>query len=312
MKQSYPELVRGKDLIVETLKNEEEKFSSLLERGIKILEENLNKVQNKILPGEIAFKLYDTFGFPLDLTADILRSKDIKIDSKGFDNEMEKSKALARANWKGSGDKSLEEKWFKIREELNPTEFLGYEFNKAEGVVLKISKGKDFIDEAKESEEIEIITNQTPFYGESGGQVGDQGEIKTSKCKIKITDTQKKMGDLHVHVGKVITGSVKVGENVNLEINVRRRNDARAYHSATHLLHEALRRTLGKHVTQKGSLVSPEKLRFDFSHNKPIEKNEINKIEDLVNEMVSKASNVKTRIMTPKKAVDNGALSIIW
>ena len=310
MKQSYPELVRGKDLIVETLKNEEEKFSSLLERGIKILEENLNKVQNKILPGEIAFKLYDTFGFPLDLTADILRSKDIKIDSKGFDNEMEKSKALARANWRGSGDKSLEEKWFKIREELNPTEFLGYEFNKAEGVVLKISKGKDFIDEAKESEEIEIITNQTPFYGESGGQVGDQGEIKTSKCKIKITDTQKKMGDLHVHVGKVITGSVKVGENVNLEINVRRRNDARAYHSATHLLHEALRRTLGKHVTQKGSLVSPEKLRFDFSHNKPIEKNEINKIEDLVNEMVSKASNVKTRIMTPKEAVDNGALAL--
>ena len=310
MKQSYPELVRGKDLIVETLKNEEEKFSSLLERGIKILEENLNKVQNKILPGEIAFKLYDTFGFPLDLTADILRSKDIKIDSKGFDNEMEKSKALARANWRGSGDKSLEEKWFKIREELNPTEFLGYEFNKAEGVVLKISKGKDFIDEAKENEEIEIITNQTPFYGESGGQVGDQGEIKTSKCKIKITDTQKKMGDLHVHVGKVITGSVKVGENVNLEINVRRRNDARAYHSATHLLHEALRRTLGKHVTQKGSLVSPEKLRFDFSHNKPIEKNEINKIEDLVNEMVSKASNVKTRIMTPKEAVDNGALAL--
>ena len=310
MKQSYPELVRGKDLIVETLKNEEEKFSSLLERGIKILEDNLDKVQNKILPGEIAFKLYDTYGFPLDLTADILRSKDIKIDIKGFDKEMEKSKTLARANWKGSGDKSLEEKWFKIREELNPTEFLGYEFNKAEGVVLKISKGKDFINEAKENDEIEIITNQTPFYGESGGQVGDQGEIKTLKCKIKIMDTQKKMGDLHVHVGKVITGSVKVGENVNLEINVNRRNNARAYHSATHLLHEALRRTLGKHVTQKGSLVSPEKLRFDFSHNKPIEKNEIIKIENLVNAMVSKSSDVKTRIMTPKEAVDNGALAL--
>jgi alanyl-tRNA synthetase len=310
MKKSYPELVRGKDLILETLKNEEEKFSSLLERGIKILEENLDKVQNKILPGEIAFKLYDTYGFPLDLTADILRSKDIKIDSKGFDSEMEKSKALARANWKGSGDQSLEEKWFKIREELDPTEFLGYEFNKAEGVVLKISKGKDFINEAKENDEIEIITNQTPFYGESGGQVGDQGEIKTTKCKIKIIDTQKKMGDLHVHVGKVISGSVKVGENVNLEINLRRRNDAKAYHSATHLLHEALRRTLGKHVTQKGSLVSPEKLRFDFSHNKPIEKNEINKIEDLVNDMVSKASDVRTRVMTPKEAVDNGALAL--
>ncbi len=310
MKQSYPELIRGKDLIVETLKNEEEKFSSLLERGIKILDDNLDKVQNKILPGEIAFKLYDTYGFPLDLTADILRSKDIKIDSEGFDKEMEKSKALARANWKGSGDKSLEEKWFKIREELNPTEFLGYEFNKAEGVVLKISKGKDFINEAKDSDEIELITNQTPFYGESGGQVGDQGDIKTSKCEIKVIDTQKKMGDLHVHVGKVLTGSIKVGENVNLEINVKKRNDARAYHSATHLLHEALRRTLGKHVTQKGSLVSPEKLRFDFSHNKPIEKNEITKIENLVNDMISQSSDVKTRIMTPKEAVDNGALAL--
>jgi alanyl-tRNA synthetase len=310
MKNSYPELSQGKDLIIETLKNEEEKFSSLLERGIKILDENLSRVQNKTLPGNIAFKLYDTFGFPLDLTSDILRSKNFTIDSKGFDKEMEKSKALARANWKGSGDKSLEEKWFKIREELNPTEFLGYEFNKAEGVVLKISKGKEFIDEAKEGEEIELITNQTPFYAESGGQVGDQGIIKNSKCFIKIIDTQKKMKDLHVHVGKVEKGSIKINENVNLEINIKRRNDAKAYHSATHLLHEALRRILGKHVTQKGSLVSPNKLRFDFSHNKPIEKDEINKIENLVNDMVVKSSDVKTRIMTPKEAVDNGALAL--
>ena len=310
MKESYPELNRGKDLIIETLKNEEEKFSSLLERGIKILDENLKKVQNKTLPGEIAFKLYDTYGFPFDLTADILRAKDIKVDSKGFDKEMAKSKSLARANWKGSGDKSLEEKWFKVREELNPTEFLGYEFNKAEGVVLKISKENKFIDEAKENDEIELITNQTPFYAESGGQVGDLGEIKSSKCVIKISDTQKKMGDLHVHIGKITKGSIKVGESVYLEINLKKRNDARAYHSATHLLHEALRRTLGKHVTQKGSLVSPEKLRFDFSHNKPIEKDEIIKIESMVNDMVSKSSDVKTRIMTPKEAVDNGALAL--
>jgi alanyl-tRNA synthetase len=302
MKNSYPELSQGKDLIIETLKNEEEKFSSLLERGIKILDENLTKVKNKILPGDIAFKLYDTYGFPLDLTADILRTKDIKIDIKSFDAEMEKSKSLARANWKGSGDKSLEEKWFKIREELNPTEFLGYEFNKAEGVVIKISKGKEFIDEAKEGDEVELITNQTPFYAESGGQVGDQGVIKTSTGKINVLDTQKKMNDLHIHVGKVLNGSIKVGENVNLEIDVKKRKDARAYHSATHLLHEALRRTLGKHVTQKGSLVSPEKLRFDFSHNKPIEKSEITKIENLVNEMVFNSSDVKTRIMTPKEA----------
>ena len=310
MKNNYPELSQGKDLIIETLKNEEEKFSSLLERGIKILDENLGKVKNKILPGDIAFKLYDTYGFPLDLTADILRTKDIKIDIKSFDTEMKKSKALARANWKGSGDKSLEEKWFKIREELNPTEFLGYEFNKAEGVVLKISKGKEFIEDAKEGDDVELITNQTPFYAESGGQVGDQGVIKTSTGKINVLDTQKKMGDLHVHVGKVSKGSIKVGDNVNLEIDVKRRKDAKAYHSATHLLHEALRRTLGKHVTQKGSLVSPEKLRFDFSHNKPIEKSEITKIENLVNDMVSNSSDVKTRIMTPKEAVDNGALAL--
>jgi alanyl-tRNA synthetase len=310
MKKSYPELSQGKDLIIETLKNEEEKFSSLLERGIKILDENLGKVKNKILPGDIAFKLYDTYGFPLDLTADILRTKNIKIDIKSFEIEMEKSKALARANWKGSGDKSLEEKWFKIREELNPTEFLGYEFNKAEGVVLKISKGKEFIEDAKEGDDVELITNQTPFYAESGGQVGDQGVIKTSTGKINVLDTQKKMGDLHVHVGKVSKGSIKVGDNVNLEIDVKRRKDARAYHSATHLLHEALRRTLGKHVTQKGSLVSPEKLRFDFSHNKPIERSEITKIENLVNDMISNSSDVKTRIMTPKEAVDNGALAL--
>ena len=310
MSESYPELKRGQDLIVETLKNEEEKFSTLLERGIKILDENLEKVKNKILPGDIAFKLYDTYGFPLDLTADILRGKNIAVDNKGFDEAMEKSKELARANWKGSGDKSVEEKWFKVREEINATEFLGYEYDKAEGVILKISKGKSFISEAKTGDEVEIITNQTPFYAESGGQVGDQGIISTANCKIKITDTQKKMGDLHVHLGKVESGSIKIGENVNLAIDVERRNDARAYHSATHLLHEALRRTLGKHVIQKGSLVSPEKLRFDFSHNKPIENSELNKIEKYVNDMVATSSDVRTRIMTPDEAVENGALAL--
>ena len=310
MSESYPELKRGQDLIVETLKNEEEKFSSLLERGIKILDENLEKVKNKILPGDIAFKLYDTYGFPLDLTADILRGKNIAVDNKGFEEAMEKSKELARANWKGSGDKSVEEKWFKVREEINATEFLGYEYDKAEGVVLKISNSKSFISEAKTGDEVEIITNQTPFYAESGGQVGDQGFISTTNCKIKITDTQKKMGDLHVHLGKVESGSIKIGENVNLAIDVERRNDARAYHSATHLLHEALRRTLGKHVIQKGSLVSPEKLRFDFSHNKPIENSELNKIEKYVNDMVATSSDVRTRIMTPDEAVENGALAL--
>jgi alanyl-tRNA synthetase len=310
MSESYPELKRGKDLIEETFKNEEEKFSSLLDRGIKILDENLEKVKNKILPGEIAFKLYDTYGFPLDLTADILREKNIVVDNTSFQKAMKESKKLARANWKGSGDKLVEEKWFKIREELSATEFLGYEHDKAEGVILKIAKDNKFIKEAKTGDEIEIITNQTPFYAESGGQVGDQGIISTNESKIIIKDTLKKMGDLHVHLGKIDSGSIKVGATVNLEINKEKRNSARAYHSATHLLHEALRRTLGKHVTQKGSLVSPEKLRFDFSHNKPIESNEISKIEKFVNDMVVTSSEVKTQIMTPKEAVENGALAL--
>ncbi len=310
MKNSYPELNTGKELIIETLKNEEEKFSSLLERGMKILNENLSKVQNKILPGSIAFKLYDTYGFPLDLTADILREKNIAVDTLSFESEMEKSKALARANWKGSGDKSVEEKWFKIREELNPTEFLGYEFEKAEGVIVKISKNDKFVNSASEGDEIEIITNQTPFYGESGGQVGDQGYIFNSDCKIKVKDTQKKMGDLFVHFGKIEKGSISNGQNVNLEIDVIKRNNSKAYHSATHLLHESLRRTLGKHVTQKGSLVSPDRLRFDFSHNKPIEKDEMVKINKIVNEIIDGSSDVQTRIMTPKEAVSMGALAL--
>jgi len=310
MSDSYPELKRAEPLITETLKTEEEKFSSLLNRGIEILNENLNKVKNNSFPGEVAFKLYDTYGFPLDLTADILKNKNIKVDKSGFDREMEKSKKLARANWKGSGDKSLDEKWFQVREQLNPTEFLGYEFDKLEGVVLKISKGKDFVKEAKAGDEVEIVTNQTPFYAESGGQVGDKGIIYSNDCKVVIEDTQKKMEDLYVHLGKVAKGSLKVNQSVNLEIDVNRRNDARAYHSATHLLHEALRRILGKHVTQKGSLVSPKKLRFDFSHNKPIEKEEIEKIENFVNGMVNTAADVKTRIMTPKEAVEKGALAM--
>ena len=310
MKNSYPELINGKELIVETLKNEEEKFSSLLERGMKILDENLNKVQNKTFPGAEAFKLYDTYGFPLDLTADILRSKDIKVDNVGFEKEMEKSKSLARANWKGSGDKSVEERWFKVREKLNPTEFLGYEFDKAEGVIIKISKNGKFVDSASTGDEVEIITNQTPFYGESGGQVGDQGYIFSSNCKIKVNDTQKKMGDLFIHYGKIEKGSISIGQNVNLEIDVLKRNDSKANHSATHLLHESLRRTLGKHVTQKGSLVSPERLRFDFSHNKPIEKEEMIKINNLVNEIIAGSSDVQTRIMTPKEAVSMGALAL--
>jgi len=310
MSQSYPELDRGKDLIIETLKNEEEKFSSLLDRGIRILDDNMTKVKNKVLPGVVAFKLYDTYGFPLDLTADILRSKNITVDTKAFEKEMQVSKNLARVNWQGSGDKSIEDRWFKIREELNPTEFLGYEFNKAEGVILKIIKGNKIVNESVADEDIEIITNQTPFYAESGGQVGDQGIIQNSNCKIVIKDTIKKMGDLHIHVGHVERGTIKVEDNVNLLIDINKRNEIRAYHSATHLLHESLRRVLGKHVTQKGSFVSSDKLRFDFSHNKPIEMKEIQMIENKVNDMIATSSEVRTRIMTPNEAVNKGALAL--
>ena len=187
---------------------------------------------------------------------------------------------------------------------------MGYEFDKAEGVVLKILKDNKFVDKANDGDQIEIITNQTPFYGESGGQVGDQGVIFNSDCKIEITDTQKKMSDLFVHTGKIKKGSIKVGQNINLEIDVEKRNNSKANHSATHLLHESLRRTLGKHVTQKGSLVSPERLRFDFSHNKPIEKEEMNKINKVVNEIVESSTDVQTRIMTPKEAIKMGALAL--
>ena len=187
---------------------------------------------------------------------------------------------------------------------------MGYEFDKAEGVILKISKDDKVVDTAKMGDEVNIITNQTPFYGESGGQVGDQGIIYSSDCKINIRDTQKKMGDLYVHTGKVEKGSIKIGQSVNLEIDTNKRNNSRANHSATHLLHESLRRTLGKHVTQKGSLVSPDRLRFDFSHNKPIEKEEMTKINNIVNEIVQGSSDVQTRIMTPKEAVSMGALAL--
>ena len=309
MKGNYPELVRAESLIKETLKMEEEKFLVLLDRGIKILNEEISKI-DKVLPGEVAFKLYDTYGFPLDLTEDILRNKSMSIDSEKFQSLMKESRELAKKNWKGSGDAAVEDVWFGIKDKLGATEFLGYETNQAEGAVLSLLKDNKEVDELKNGDEGMIIVNQTPFYGESGGQVGDTGEIAGNDFKFEVTDVQKKLGDLFVHYGKVINGSIKIKDNVELKINVERRDDTRAYHSATHLLHESLRRVLGKHVTQKGSLVEPSRLRFDFSHMKPIQTEEIDKIEGFVNNMVSKKSDVKTRLMTPDEAVENGALAL--
>ena len=265
---------------------------------------------NKVLPGEVAFKLYDTYGFPLDLTEDILRNKSMSIDTEKFQSLMKESRELAKKNWKGSGDAAVEDIWFGIKDKIEPTEFLGYETNQAEGVVLSLLKDNKEVDQLKENDEGMIIVNQTPFYGESGGQVGDTGEIVSNDFKFEVTDVQKKLGDLFVHYGRVKSGSIKLQESVELKIDVERRDNTRAYHSATHLLHESLRRVLGTHVTQKGSLVEPSRLRFDFSHMKPILNEEIDKIEEFVNTMVSKKSDVKTRLMTPDEAVENGALAL--
>ena len=309
MTGNYPELVRAEALIKETLKMEEEKFLVLLDRGMKILNDEISKI-DKVLPGEVAFKLYDTYGFPLDLTEDILKNKSLKIDNKKFNDLMKSSRELAKKNWKGSGDSAIDDIWFGIKDRLGATEFLGYETNQAEGVILSMIKDNKEVDFLKSGEEGMIILNQTPFYGESGGQVGDTGLIVSGKFKFEVTDVQKKLGELYVHYGKVKNGSIKLNQNVEMKIDVSRRNNIRAYHSATHLLHESLRRVLGTHVTQKGSLVAPDRLRFDFSHMKPISSNEIDKIETYVNSMVETNSDVKTRMMTPQEAVDNGALAL--
>jgi alanyl-tRNA synthetase len=309
MSSNYPELDRAQSLIKETLRMEEEKFLVLLDRGIKILDEEISKI-DKILPGEVAFKLYDTYGFPLDLTEDILKNKSLKIDNKKFQSIMKESKELAKKNWKGSGDSSIDEIWFGIKDRLGATDFLGYTSNKAEGVITLMLKNNKEVEKLNKDDEGIIVTNQTPFYGESGGQVGDTGVIFNDNFQFDVTDVQKKLGDLFVHYGKIKKGSVKINENIELKIDLERRNNIRAYHSATHLLHESLRRVLGKHVTQKGSLVESERLRFDFSHMKPISSEEINKVEAHVNSMIKSNSEVKTRIMTPKEAVQNGALAL--
>ena len=309
MSSSYPELVRAEALISETLKMEEEKFLVLLERGMNILEEETKKVKD-VFPGDVAFKLYDTYGFPLDLTQDVLRHKSIKVDTKVFDQLMANRREDAKKNWKGSGDSAVDHIWFNIREKLGPTDFLGYETDNSQGVVLSIIHDGKEIEILNEDKEGIIITNQTPFYGESGGQIGDTGFLFGSKSQFEVTDTQKKLGDLHIHIGKLIKGSISKGDTLDLKIDTERRSSIRAYHSATHLLNEALRRVLGKHVTQKGSFVGSDRLRFDFSHMKPISKDEVNKIENYVNSMVESKGDVRTRLMTPKEAVANGALAL--
>jgi alanyl-tRNA synthetase len=308
MGAAYPELRRAEALIEETLKLEEIRFRETLARGLKLLDEaSMGMKSGDRLAGDVAFKLYDTYGFPLDLTQESLRARNIAVDTDGFTAAMQKQKAEARASWQGSGEAASEAQWFAVLDEVGRTEFLGYDSEESEGVILAIFKDGGRVMAATKGETVEILTNQTPFYAESGGQAGDVGQISGPKAKGQVADTQKKLGALHVHVVKVTEGSFAAGDAVDLKIDAERRRATRANHSATHLLHAALKRVLGNHVSQKGSLVNAERLRFDFSHPKPVSPEELEKIEAQVNAVIRQNSDTTTRLMPTDQAVAAGA-----
>jgi len=311
MGASYQELVRAEALITETLKLEETRFRKTLARGLGLLDDATEKMSpGDELDGEVAFKLYDTYGFPLDLTEDALRSRDMTVDTDTFKAAMERQKAEARKAWKGSGDAATEEIWFELREDIGATEFLGYSTEQAEGEVLAIVRNGKQVKTLKKGDEAAIITNQTPFYGESGGQVGDSGEIRSGGFSFHVTDTLKKLGDLFVHFGTVTSGKVRIGDAVELAVDHAMRTGTRANHSATHLIHEALREILGKHVTQKGSMVSPDRLRFDFAHPKPVSDDELRVVERIANDIVLQNATVATRLMSIEDARETGAMAL--
>jgi alanyl-tRNA synthetase len=311
MGQAYPELVRAEALITETLKLEETKFRKTLERGLAILDEETRGLRSgDRLKGEIAFTLYDTFGFPLDLTQDALRPRGIAVDTAAFSAAMERQREQARASWAGSGEAATETVWFTLREKVGATEFLGYETETAEGVVAALVKDGKEVAALAAGESGAVVVNQTPFYGESGGQIGDTGVMLADGVRVRVTDTQKKAGDLFVHFGTVEAGTLQVDAAVSLEVDHVRRSAIRQNHSATHLLHEALRQVLGDHVAQKGSLVAPDRLRFDFSHPKPMTAEEIERVEDLANEFVLQNSPVTTRLMALDDARASGARAL--
>ncbi|MFD1766423.1 alanine--tRNA ligase [Sphingorhabdus buctiana] len=312
MGAAYPELLRAQPLIEATLKQEETQFRRTLDKGLKLLDEATAKMgQGDILPGETAFKLYDTYGFPYDLTEDALRAQGFGIDREGFDAEMAQQKERARAAWKGSGAKASDEVWFDIAERVGSTEFTGYTASEGEGQVMALVKDGAEVQSAKAGDSVTLITNQTPFYGESGGQMGDAGSISSlSGFAATVNDTSKPLGRLHAHQLTVDAGEVKVGDVVQLKIDTARRDALRSNHSATHLLHAALRNRLGGHVTQKGSLVAPDRLRFDFSHNQAVSPEEIADIEAEVNAQIRRNTAVTTRLMAPDEAVAAGALAL--
>ncbi len=311
MGQAYPELVRAENLIEETLRLEETRFRKTLERGLSILDEKSASLKKgDMFDGDTAFTLYDTYGFPLDLTQDALRNRGISVDVASFTDAMDRQRAKARAAWAGSGDTASETVWFPLREKLGATEFLGYETETAEGVVGALVKDGNEVDSLKAGESGAIVLNQTPFYAESGGQVGDTGMMTGEGVRFRVTDTQKKAGDLVVHLGAVEQGTLKAGTALLLEVDHARRTSIRANHSATHLLHEALRQVLGDHIAQRGSLVAPDRLRFDFVHPKPITHDELARIEDIANDVVLENDEVITRLMAVDDAREAGARAL--
>ena len=312
MGQAYPDLVRAERLIEETLRLEETRFRKTLARGLAILDEKSSGLKKgDMFDGDTAFTLYDTYGFPLDLTQDALKSRGISVDQASFTDAMDRQREKARASWAGSGESADESIWFPLREKLGATEFLGYDTESAEGVVTALVKDGKEIDSLKTGETGSIVLNQTPFYAESGGQVGDTGVLTgEGGIKFRVTETQKKAGDLFVHTGTVEQGTLKAGTALQLEVDHSRRSSIRAHHSATHLLHEALRQVLGDHIAQRGSLVAPDRLRFDFVHPKPITADELARVEDIANDVVLENDEVTTRIMAVDDAREAGARAL--
>ncbi|MBM2293841.1 alanine--tRNA ligase [Sulfitobacter pseudonitzschiae] len=310
MGAAYPELGRAQALITETLELEETRFKQTLERGLKLLDDELTGLaEGAALPGAAAFKLYDTFGFPLDLTQDALREKGRSVDTEGFDSAMAEQKAKARAAWSGSGEAADATVWFDVADTAGATDFLGYDTETAEGQIVALVQDGAQVDSAAEGQTVQIALNQTPFYAESGGQVGDTGLIRTESGTVRVTDTRKTAG-VFAHMGVVEKGSINKGQSAVLEVDHARRTSIRANHSATHLLHEALRNALGDHVAQRGSLNAADRLRFDFSHAKALSAEELSQVEAEINTYIRQNASVETRIMTPDDARAIGAQAL--
>ncbi len=310
MGQAFPELGRAQKLIEETLKLEEARFRQMLEKGLRLLDEEVAKIGAADLPGDVAFKLYDTYGFPLDLTQDALRSQGRGVDVDGFNTAMEKQRAQARAAWAGSGDTTTEAVWFDLKDKHGATEFVGYTSERAEGQVVAILKDGNLVEKAEAGEDVLIVANQTPFYGESGGQMGDTGTLNGASSFAEVTDTSKKVGALHIHHAHVKSGVIAVSDTLDMQVDGERRTQLRANHSATHVLHEVLRRYLGEHVTQKGSLVAPDRLRFDISHPKSISEEELIAVEREVNRLIRQNDEVVTKLLSYDDAIEAGAMAL--